>query len=32
VIILRLRKKLGRDRIVTRRGQGFLIDALVQED
>jgi DNA-binding response OmpR family regulator len=32
VIILRLRKKLGRDRIVTRRGQGFLIDAPVQED
>lgn len=27
VVILRLRKKLGRDLIVTRRGQGFMIDA-----
>ena len=27
VIVLRLRKKLGRDLITTRRGQGFIIDA-----
>jgi DNA-binding response OmpR family regulator len=26
VIILRLRRKLGRDLITTRRGQGFLIE------
>lgn len=27
VLVLRLRKKLGRDLITTRRGQGFIIDA-----
>lgn len=27
VVILRLRKKLGRDLIVTRRGQGYILDA-----
>jgi DNA-binding response OmpR family regulator len=27
VIVLRLRKKLGKDLITTRRGQGFIIDA-----
>jgi len=27
VLLLRLRKKLGRDLIATRRGQGFIIDA-----
>ena len=27
VLLLRLRKKLGRDLITTRRGQGFIIDA-----
>ena len=27
VLILRLRKKLGRDLITTRRGQGFIIDS-----
>jgi two-component system OmpR family response regulator len=26
VLVLRLRRKLGRDLITTRRGQGFIID------
>jgi two-component system OmpR family response regulator len=26
VLVLRLRRKLGRDLITTRRGQGFLVD------
>jgi DNA-binding response OmpR family regulator len=26
VLVLRLRKKLGRDLIATRRGQGFIIE------
>jgi DNA-binding response OmpR family regulator len=28
VLVLRLRRKLGRDLITTRRGQGFIIDGV----